>query len=95
MCFSFAADASPRLSDVMQFICGTSSVPPCGTPAITLEFKHGCERSPSGTLCQCLPTANTCSQSLTLPIHSDTQKIMTDSFSMAIVASKKYGFGLA
>ena len=73
---------------------GSATIPPCGTPSLMLEFKHGCEKISNGRPCACLPSANTCSTTLTLPVHTNTLTELTESFLTAIVSTKKYGFGL-
>ena len=83
-----------ELSDIIQFICGSKTIPPIGIPKFSLEFKHGCDKSQSGKDCCCLPSANTCSSTLVLPTHTNCLQQMTDSFILAIGATRKYGFGL-
>lgn len=78
----------------MQFITGSETVPPCGGIKLSLQFKHDCGKTPSGNLCRCLPTANTCAAALTIPVHlSLNLEHMTEQFSIAIKNTQKYGFG--
>ena len=57
---------------------------------MTLAFKHVCERQE----CACLPGVETCSVSLTLPVHINNLEIMKESFKVVITTTQKYGFGI-
>ena len=79
-----------KLSEVIQFITGSPTITPIGITTINLKFKHDCEGG-----CRCLPRANTCSSTLTLPIHTNDLLNMQERFSYALISTKKYGFGMS
>ena len=69
-----------KLSDILQFISGTATIPPIGAPSVTLAFKHDCERQEYA----CLSSFNIFSTSLTLPVQINNLETIKKSFKVAM-----------
>ena len=73
-----------ELSEIMQFITGSPTVPVMGfEDRLKLEFVHGCVPS-----CRCFPTASACGLIFRIPVHLVT---MGD-FKTAFHGALKDGF---
>jgi len=72
----------------MKFMTGSDRIPALGSPReFCVHFKNDCLIN-----CMCFPTASTCSCSVTLPSHIDTDDQMKNLFKTAI--DGEFGFGL-
>ena len=89
--FNFCLErAEFKLSDILQFTSGAATISPIEVTSMTLAFEHDCERQE----CACLLSANTCSASLTLPVHINNLEESKERFKVAITRTQKYSFGV-
>ena len=55
---------------------------------MSVNFKHGCE-----TNCKCYPTVSTCADSISIPVHINSDDEMKRTFIEALSLSLVMGFG--
>ncbi|MBN3292744.1 G2E3 ligase, partial [Polypterus senegalus] len=82
-CDSNISSTDPTLEDIVMFATGLKMIPPLGfEPRPTIKFLH--DNSP-------FPTANTCSNTLCLPLHSSYDSF---TFHISFEILNYPGFGL-
>jgi len=78
-----------EISDILQFITGTPSIPAGGLPSkILIKFK---EEELCGDKCKCLPVSSLCEISILIPMHIPSYEDMVKSLISAIKGSNGIG----
>ena len=76
-----------NFKEFITWFSGTSQLPPLGFPKkFRIAFVHGCT---SG--CKWRPTVSTCDLLIKIPVHIDSENVMTEMMFSAIIDS--HGFG--
>ena len=86
---NFSGECEIKLSGIMKFLTGSSTVPPSGLAnKLAVIFKHWCTNLP-GT-CLCKLSVSTCSLTLTLPVHYPTVLSMKKALEDAVKLSHRF-----
>lgn len=73
--YNFSGECEIKLSDIMKFLTGSSTVPPSRLAnKLTVIFKHWCTNLPRKRICK--PSVSTCSLTLTIPVYYSTMLTM-------------------
>lgn len=84
--YSLTGFADLSVAALLQWITGSSSIPPLGFPRkITCDFLHGCFPE-----CACRPITSTCDLMITLPIHANNEEKMNMVMVSALTESKGF-----